>query len=60
MAERIRLFIRDNVEPLETFLCFYRRRDIRHYDTYTNSPHEGTNNGLKAGAAPIMPQHSLD
>ena len=60
VAERIRLFIRDNVEPLETFLCFYRRRDIRHYDTYTNSPHEGTNNGLKAGAAPVMPQHSLD
>ncbi|KAI2492022.1 hypothetical protein MHU86_22547 [Fragilaria crotonensis] len=45
---------------LSTFLCFYRRRNIRHYDTYTNSPHEGTNNGLKAGAAPVMPQHSLD
>jgi hypothetical protein len=60
VADRIRMFIRDNVEPLETFLCFYRRRNIRHYDTYTNSPHEGTNNGLKAGAAPVMPQHSLD
>ena len=28
--------------------------------TYTNSAHEGTNNGMKSAAAPILPQHSLD
>ena len=30
------------------------------FDTYTNSAHEGTNNGLKTSAAPVLPQHSLD
>jgi MULE transposase domain len=59
-ADRIRTFIRENVEPLEAFFCFYRRRTLRHFDTYTNSGHEGTNNGLKAAAAPVLPQHSLD
>ena len=33
---------------------------IRHYNTYTNSPQEWTNNGLKAGASPVMAQYSLD
>jgi hypothetical protein len=40
LAEWIRTFIRYNVEPLATLLCFYPLRNIRHYDTYTNSPHE--------------------
>jgi hypothetical protein len=59
-AERIRSFIQENVEPLESFICFYPRRNVRHFDTSTNSGHEGTNNGLKTGAAPVLPQHSLD
>ena len=40
--------------------CFHSRRHVRHFDTYTNSAHEGTNNGLKSSAAPVLPQHSLD
>ena len=59
-ADRIRTFIRENVEPLETFFCFYSRRNVHHFDTYTNSAHEGTNNGLKTSAAPVLPQHLLD
>jgi hypothetical protein len=49
------------VEPYESHFCFHLRRNIRHFDTYTNSAHdEGTNNGLKASAARVLPQHSLD
>ena len=59
-AERIRAFIQEHVEPLESFICFYTRRHVRHFDTSTNSGHEGTNNGLKTAAAPVLPQHSLD
>lgn len=60
VADQIGTFIRENVEPLEAFFCFHTRRHVRHFDTYTNSAHEGTNNGLKAAAAPVLPQHSLD
>lgn len=59
-ADRIRNFIQEHVEPLESFICFYPRRNVRHFDTCTNSGHEGTNNGLKTAAAPVLPQHSLD
>jgi hypothetical protein len=60
VAEGITHFIRDNVEPHESNFCFHVRRHIRHFDTYTNCGHEGTNNGMKASAAPVLPQHSLD
>lgn len=60
VAECIQIFIHENDEPLESFICFYNRRAIQHYNTYTNSSHEGTNNRLKTAAAPVIPQHSLD
>lgn len=60
VSDRISTFIRENVEPHESFYCFHKRRHIRHFNTYTNSAHEGTNNGLKSSAAPVLPQHSLD
>ena len=61
VAQQIRTFIREeNVKHLESFFCFHSRRRVCHFDTYTNSPHEGTNNALKTGAAPVLPQHSLD
>jgi hypothetical protein len=59
-AERIRTFTNENVEPLEAFFCFCRRRTLRHFDTCTNAGHEGINKGLKAAVAPVLPQHSLD
>jgi hypothetical protein len=60
VSEGITEFVRDNVEPHESNFCFHKRRHIRHFDTYTNCGHEGTNNGLKSSAAPVLPQHSLD
>jgi len=60
VADQIGTFIREHIEPHEAFYCFHKRRHVRHFDTYTNSAHEGTNNGVKSAAAPILPQHSLD
>ena len=60
VADQIGTFIREQVEPHEAFYCFHKRRHLRHFDTYTNLAHEGTNNGVKSAAAPILPQHSLD
>ena len=50
----------ENMEPQENNFCFYHRFHIRHYGTYTNSSHEGSNNGLKSGASPVLPQYYLD
>jgi hypothetical protein len=60
VSEGITEFVRDNVEPHEANYCFHKRLHVRHFDTYTNCGHEGTNNGLKSSAAPVLPQHSLD
>ena len=60
VADQILSFIREHVEPYEAFYCFHKRRHVRHFDTYANPVHEGTNNGVKSAAAPILPQDSLD
>ena len=39
--------------------CFYKRNNMRHYEEYTNSCHEGTNKGKKYNSAPVLPGHSL-
>jgi hypothetical protein len=33
---------------------------VRHFETTTNSGHEGTNNGIKAGPVCVLPQHGID
>ena len=33
---------------------------MRHFETTTNSGHEGTNNGIKAGPVCVLPQHGID
>ena len=56
VADQILTFIREHVEPYEAFYCFHhKRRHVRHFDTYTNSAHEGTNNSVKSAAAPFYP-----
>ena len=58
-ANKITKFIWENIEPSEVNYCFYLRRHLRHYDTYTNSAHEGTNNGLKHCTAAVRPQNNI-
>ena len=50
---------RQNVETHEMNYCFYKRNNMRHYEEYTNSCHEGTNKGIKYNSAPVLPGHSL-
>jgi hypothetical protein len=52
-------FFREHIETQESRFCFYRRRDRRHFDTIMNTAHEGTNNGIKYCAAPVLPTHTL-
>ena len=59
-ASMILQFFRNHVEPHEEYFCFYRRSNILHFDTATNSGHEGMNYGIKHCAAPVLPVHSLN
>jgi hypothetical protein len=58
-CRKLETFISSHVQPHEQHYCFFQRLSIRHMDMYSNTPHEGTNNGIKASAAPSMPQHSI-
>ena len=53
------LFFCNLVETVESYYRFWRRSYIRHYEDYTNSTHEGTNNSLKHRAGAVKPQISL-
>ena len=56
-AER---FYRKNIFPLLDHIVFYKRKQLLHFDTNSNSAHEGTNRGMKSHAAPTNPQHTLE
>ena len=58
-VKRMLTFIRANVETHEPRFLFYQRCRRRHFDTATNTAHEGTNNGIKYCAAPVLPSQSL-
>ena len=59
-GEKILHFIRNYLIPQEQSYCFYLRKGVRHFETTTNSGHEGTNNAIKAGPSCVLPQHGLD
>jgi len=53
-------FIRGFIIPHEQSFCFYLRKDVRHFETTTNSGHEGTNHAIKSGPSRVLPQHVID
>jgi hypothetical protein len=53
-------FVRESVFPHEERFCYYLRHSLFHLETHTNCGHEGTNNGVKNCASPVMPQNNLD
>ena len=57
--DNVTRFMNDSIIPQEPYFCFYRRKSTRHFEEYSNSPHEGTNNGLKHCASPVKPTHAL-
>jgi hypothetical protein len=59
-GDKILHFIRNYVIPQEQSYCFYLRKGVRHFETNTNSGHEGTNNAIKAGPSCVLPQHGVD
>ena len=59
-GEKILRFIRNYLILQEQSYCFYLRKGVRHFETTTNSGHEGTNNDIKAGPSCVLPQYGLD
>jgi len=53
-------FVRESVLPQEAYYCFYLRKNSRHFDEYSNSSHEGTNNAMKNCSSPVKPSHNLE
>ena len=53
--ENVKNFVTKHIKPHETHFCFYLRLNLRHFEEYTNSIHEGTNRGLKYNSASLGP-----
>ena len=49
--ENVGNIVTKHIEPHETHFCFYFRLNLRHFEEYTNSIHEGTKKGLKYDSA---------
>jgi hypothetical protein len=60
VREAIIKFARESVIPHEERMAYYKRHGLFHLETHTNCGHEGTNNGMKHCATPVMPQNCLD
>ena len=50
----------NSMQPHESHYCFHLRKCVRHFDTHINSSHEGTNKEIKYGAAPCLPNYSIE
>ena len=59
-GEKLLDFIRGCIIPHEQSFCFYLRKGVRHFETATNSGHEGTNHAIKSGPSRVLPQHAID
>jgi hypothetical protein len=59
-GEKLLDFLRHSTIPHEQIFCFYLRKGVRHFETWTNSGHEGTNNAIKSGPSRVLPQHAID
>jgi hypothetical protein len=60
VGEAIIKFARESVIPHEERTAYYKRHGLFHLETHTNCGHEGTNNGMKHCATPVIPQNRLD
>lgn len=58
-AETMITFFRRFIEPHEDYFVLYRRFNLRHFDAYSNTAHEGTNAGMKHSVDAVGPQNSL-
>jgi hypothetical protein len=58
-VEQLHDFYCKRIEPHEDLFVFYRRRHLFHFDTNSNSAHEGTNHGIKYHSLPVKPTHGI-
>ena len=58
--DSVQKFVTKHIEPHESTFCFYLRLNLRHFDIYTNSIHEGTNRGLKHDTALVDPSTEIE
>jgi hypothetical protein len=58
-SEKILSFVRSHLQPHESHYCFHLKKIVQHFDTHINSAHEGTSKGIKYGAAPCLPNYSI-
>ena len=58
IIEHLKQFLRQNILVYEDLFLHYLRRKSRYFDIAHNSAHEGTNHGLKASAAAVLPGHN--
>jgi hypothetical protein len=59
-GEKLLDFICGCIIPHEQSFCFYLQKGVRHFETTTNSGHEGTNHAIKSGPSRVLPQHAID
>ncbi len=60
MIRSILKFLNGHVYTRETLYQFFRRKNIRHFDTSHSSAHEGTNHSMKSHSAGLKPTMDLD
>ena len=58
-VNQVKDFYVSRIYPHLDHIVFYKRKHLLHFDTNSNSAHEGTNRGMKSHAAPTNPQHTL-
>lgn len=58
-SQNIISWIQQHVEPLEAHYLHLYRKQSRHFDSHMNTPHEGTNNGLKSHGSTVLASHSV-
>ena len=59
-VKMVKNLIINHLYNVEEYYLFYQRIDIRHFDDYSNSCHEGLNHGLKYNTAPVGPLLNLE
>ena len=59
LVTNIMAWFKNHVEVHENYYCYYRQRDKVTFGVYCNTPIEGTHNGIKSSATPVLPTHSL-
>ena len=58
--ESVHNFVTNHIEPHESHFCFYLKLNLRHFEEYANSIHEGTNKGFKHNSTLVGPSANIE